>query len=232
MVLLVLWDIDHTLVDTRGVGRAIFAEAFHRVTGQEMERQAAVAGRTDQVIFRETAKLHGIVTGRDDFTAFAQALGEGHIRRAAELRERGHALTGAASALDTLAGQRDVDQSVVTGNIRAAAEIKVSTFGLDQHLSLDRGAYGEDAEDRAELVVTALRRAGRTPVEAVIVGDTPADVRAGIDTGVRVLAVATGRSSEDDLRTAGADDVLPDLTDTRNVVRLLTDSDHQRARQD
>lgn len=222
MAQLVLWDIDHTLVDTRGVGRSLFAEAFRQVTGLEMKDQAKIDGLTEPVIFRETAKLHGLTTTREDFEAFAQALGEGHVRRAAELRERGHALGGAASVLDALAN-RGFLQTVVTGNVRAAAEIKVATFGLDHHLDLSIGAYGEDAEKRAELVTIALKRADQQAPEAVLVGDTPADVEAARTAGVRVVGVATGRSSADDLREAGAHVVLADLSGTREVLRALAD---------
>ncbi|OKI04918.1 phosphoglycolate phosphatase [Streptomyces sp. CB02923] len=222
MAQLVLWDIDHTLVDTRGVGRALFAAAFRQVTGLEMKDQAKIDGLTEPVIFRETAKLHGLTTTREDFEAFAQALGEGHVRRAADLRERGHALDGAASALDALA-DRGLLQTVVTGNIRVAAEVKVATFGLDHHLDLSVGAYGEDAEERAELVTIALKRVDHQAVEAVLVGDTPADIEAGLTAGVRAVGVATGRSNADELRAAGADVVLSDLSDTREVLRTLAD---------
>ncbi|RSO09309.1 phosphoglycolate phosphatase [Streptomyces sp. WAC 06783] len=220
MAQLVLWDIDHTLVDTRGVGRSLWAEAFRQVTGQEMKEQAKIDGLTEQVIFRETAKLYGLTTNRTDFDAFAQALGERHVRRAAELRERGHALDGAASALDALAA-RGLQQTVVTGNVRAAAEVKVATFGLDHHLDLPVGAYGEDAEERAELVTIALKRAGHQVGETVLVGDTPADVAAGLSAGVRVVGVATGRSSADALHEAGAHSVLADLSDTQGVLKTL-----------
>ncbi|MFF3276016.1 HAD family hydrolase [Streptomyces chrestomyceticus] len=222
MAQLVLWDIDHTLVDTRGVGRSLFAEAFRRVTGLEMKEQAKIDGLTEPVIFRETAKLHGLTTTQEDFEAFAQALGEGHVRRAADLREHGHALDGAASILDALA-DRGLLQTVVTGNVRAAAEVKVAAFGLDHHLDLTVGAYGEDAEERAELVTIALKRADQQASEAVLVGDTPADVEAALTAGVRVVGVATGRSSADELREAGADVVLPDLSDTREALRTLAD---------
>jgi phosphoglycolate phosphatase-like HAD superfamily hydrolase len=36
-----------------------------------------------------------------------------------------------------------------------------------------------------------------------------------------VLAVATGNFSEDELRAAGADVTLPDLSDTERVLRVL-----------
>ncbi|GAA3031947.1 hypothetical protein GCM10020000_06120 [Streptomyces olivoverticillatus] len=48
---IVLWDIDHTLIDTRGVGRELSGIAFERVTGRRMERQARIDGLTEPVIF-------------------------------------------------------------------------------------------------------------------------------------------------------------------------------------
>ncbi|GAA1330975.1 hypothetical protein GCM10009647_070720 [Streptomyces sanglieri] len=64
---LVLWDIDHTLIATRGVGRELFGECFEHVTGVRMEQQAAVDGMTEPIIFRETARLHGITSDRAMF---------------------------------------------------------------------------------------------------------------------------------------------------------------------
>ncbi|MFF7021661.1 HAD family hydrolase [Streptomyces klenkii] len=218
---LVLWDIDHTLVDTRGIGQSLFGEAFRAVTGRTMERQARPDGSTDQIIFRETARLHGLTTRHEDFGAFAAALAETHHRRAGELQSAGRALPGAEAALSALS-RTGLRQSVVTGNIRPAAAVKLTAFGLAQHLDLAIGAYAEDDEDRASLVAHALRRAARTAADAVLVGDTPADVRAGKHQGVRVVAVATGRSSEQELAAAGADAVLPDLADTPRVIDLLT----------
>ncbi|MEV8475969.1 HAD hydrolase-like protein [Streptomyces sp. NPDC051173] len=218
----VLWDVDHTLIDTRGVGRDLSMAAFERVTGRQMERQARIDGITEAVIFRETARLHGLDTDRGDFERFAAALAEAHVRRAADLRERGHALPGAAAALDALAAVDGVEQTVVSGNVRAVAEIKLAAFGLDRHIRWDLGAYGEDADERPELVRIALGRAGFTATDAVLVDDTPAGVEAGLVNGVRVVAVATGRSTAAELAEAGADVVLADLTDTEAVVSALS----------
>lgn len=60
--------------------------------------------------------------------------------------------------------------------------------------------------------------------ETVLIGDTPADVEGGLATGVRVIAVATGRSSAEDLRAAGAHAVIPDLTATEGLLKLVTGS--------
>ncbi|WP_312866210.1 hypothetical protein [Streptomyces boluensis] len=99
---LLLWDIDHTLIETRGVGRALSAAAFEQVTGKRMRAQAAISGIAEPVIFREPAKLHGLKTTRADFERFAQVLAEEHVANARDLRERGAALPGTAAALEAL----------------------------------------------------------------------------------------------------------------------------------
>ncbi|SDN05869.1 Phosphoglycolate phosphatase, HAD superfamily [Actinacidiphila guanduensis] len=180
-----------------------------------MRTQARIDGITEAVIFRETARLHGIGTTRRDFERFAAALAAAHVEHAAGLRERGHALPGAALVLDRLAAVPGVVQTVVTGNVRAVAEIKLAAFDLDRPIQWDLGAYGEDADERANLVLLALHRAGDVdPTEAVLLGDTPA----GRDAGVPVIGVATGGSSAEELHEAGAARVLPDLTDADRVM--------------
>lgn len=218
---LLLWDIDHTLIDTRGVGRELSAAAFEQVTGQPMREQATIDGITEAVIFRETAKLHGLTTDRGDFKRFAQALAEQHTSHLRKLRERGSALAGAAAALEALAAA-NVRQTVVTGNIRAVAQIKLNVFGLDTHIEWGTGAYGEDADLRPALVALALARSATQAQDALVIGDTPADIEGARENDVRAIAVATGRSSATELRKAGADFVLDDLTDAKLLVELVT----------
>ncbi|MGW1506520.1 HAD family hydrolase [Streptomyces mirabilis] len=204
---LVLWDIDHTLIDTRGVGRELSATAFLRSTGQPMRQQEKIDGITEQAIFRETARLHGMDADRSDFERFARALTEAHLRQTAELRERGHALPGAAAALNALDAY-GVQQTVVSGNVHPVSKIKLQVFGLDQHILWELGAYGEDSDARAELVRLCLQRADTPAKDAVLIGDTPADIEGAQANNVRVIAVASGRSDEFTLRDAGAQAVL------------------------
>jgi phosphoglycolate phosphatase-like HAD superfamily hydrolase len=147
-----------------------------------------------------------------------------HLKHAAELRERGHALPGAAAAIDALAAL-DVRQTVVSGNIRPVAEIKLQVFGLDRHIAWDLGAYGEESDIRADLVRLSLHRADVSATEAVLIGDTPADVDGAHANGVRVIAVASGRSDEATLLNVGAEVVLADLLDAELLVELVRGHD-------
>lgn len=225
--ILVLWDIDHTLIDSGGVGGKIYAAAFEKVTGQPLEHMADLSGRTEPVIFRETLQLHGIDDPGDLFDRFADEQARGYAEHADELRTKGCVLPGAAEALRTLASRDYVIQSVLTGNIRASAQIKLATFGLDRYLDLDIGAYGTDDEVRAHLVEIARQRTtaargihfGRSSI--VLIGDTPNDVKAARGGGARIIAVATGKDSEKDLADAGADTVFADLTNTETLLAAI-----------
>ncbi|MFE2700834.1 HAD family hydrolase [Streptomyces mirabilis] len=83
------------------------------------------------------------------------------------------------------------------------------------------GAYGEDSDARAELVRLCLQRANTPAKDAVLIGDTPADIEGAQANNVRVIAVASGRSNEFTLRDAGAQAVLSDLRDTELLVKLI-----------
>lgn len=228
---LVLWDIDHTLIDTGGVGGEVYAAAFQEVTGRSLEKMADVSGRTEPVIFRETLQMHGIDAPVDLFGTFAERQARGYTDRAAEMQERGRVLPGVPEALRAVSAEGDLIQSVLTGNTRPSSEAKLRAFGLDGFLDLDSGAYGTDDDTRANLVEIARQRAAKehgitlTPETAVLIGDTPNDVIAGRDGGARIIAVATGRDSIDDLSAAGAKTVFADLTDTAALLNAIYD-DH------
>ena len=224
---LVLWDIDHTLIETRGVGGQVYAEAFAKVTGHRLEKMPELAGRTEPVIFREALRVNGLEPNEGLYDEFAAEQARGYAVHLDELRARGRALPGAAEALRALAERNDVLQSVLTGNTRPSSEIKLRAFDLDRYLDFDIGAYGTDDDTRANLVNVARLRAEKAhginfdDSATVLLGDTPNDVAAAQASGARIIAVATGKDSAIDLAEAGAATVLADLTDTMAVVAAI-----------
>lgn len=224
---LVLWDIDHTLIETRGVGSQVYAEAFAKVTGHPLEKMPELAGRTEPVIFREALKANGLDPDKDLYHQFAAEQARAYAAYLDELRDRGRALPGAAETLRALSERNDVLQSVLTGNTRLSAEIKLRVFHLDRYVDFNIGAYGTDDDARANLVEVARRRAAKAHgVDYVadatfLIGDTPNDVAAAQASGARIIAVATGKDTAADLAAAGADIVLPDLTDTPAILAAI-----------
>lgn len=227
--LLVLWDVDHTLLENGGISKEVYAAAFAELTGRPAEHLPRTNGRTDPAVLADLLDAHGIAATDVAAERMLPALATAMASKAELLRARGSALPGAAAALAALAAVPGVVQAPLTGNIRPNALVKLAAFGLDTYLDFDAGSYGSDHSVRAELVGIAQRRAAaRYGVtfdadNTVLVGDTWRDVRAGRDGGARVVAVATGTDSIDRLREAGADAVRPDLRDTGAFLAALAD---------
>lgn len=223
--MLVLWDIDHTLVTARGLGEDLYRVAYRELFGGELPALAPMAGRTDRAIVRQTLELAGVPDPGSHLDPFLLRLAELATAGGDWPQGRSKALPGAAAALAALDGT--AAQSVLTGNIRPLAEVKLTGAGLRERLDLEIGAFGESHEDRAELVRLARRRARAARGQdfggqaTVIIGDTPHDITGALRVGARAIGVATGSFPAAELAAAGAHAVLPGLADTRRLLAAL-----------
>lgn len=228
--LLLLWDIDQTLIESRGMGRTIYERIFPKATGHQLRELATVDGRTELDIIHDTLQHHDINPTKQTINDVAAALADGYRAAADEVAQQGRVLPGALEALEAFAADPGLHQSVLTGNTTAVARTKIESFGLDTYLDLTIGAYGDDHRERAELVTIARTRTERyrgttIPFEnVVIVGDTPSDIEGALKAGAQSIAVASGKYSIDDLRRAGASTVLdalhqPELHQALECVR-------------
>jgi phosphoglycolate phosphatase len=219
-VLLVLWDVDGTLVHTAGHGGFAFEEAFRTVVGRDPVR-VDYAGRTDHQI--ALAMLDG---KREHLPRVLEELAGALEARKEAMREEGHAYPGVAEVLEALHGRDDVVQSLLTGNIESNAALKVSAFGLERWLDFEVGAYGSDPhERRSDLVAVARERAATKYGEssgAVLVGDTPLDVQAAHEAQARAVAVMTGFADRQALLRSRPEALLEDYSDTAAAVAAIT----------
>jgi phosphoglycolate phosphatase len=205
----VLFDIDGTLLVTGGAGAVAWQRAFRELHGVDANvSEHTRAGMTDpeiaEIIFRE-------VIGRDGADAErAQAIAAylGHLEAAVEESDGYRVMAGIEELLPRLVGQ-GVLLGIVTGNIEAAAHIKLARGDLNRFFTF--GGYGSDSRDRAELTRKGIERGGEvsgSPLElaaTIGVGDTPRDVSACHGAGIRVVGVATGAYSVEEQQAAGAD---------------------------
>ena len=227
-LLILLFDIDGTLLQGHGVGRRALEAALLSLYGQTFDTHSVpFSGKTDAQIFRElltAAPDHGLDAAPEDHQIDAL--------HAAYLDEMGRRLPvdpveelpGAAALVRQLDGGEHT-LGLLTGNLEPLAYGKVARIGLEATL-FPFGAFGSDAEDRNALPAIAAERAaahlGRDVAhdELVIIGDTPLDIACARAVGARVVAVATGYYDAGEL--AEADVVLESLeafeTDARSVL--------------
>lgn len=205
----VLWDIDGTLLVTGGAGAVAWQRAFQEKWGVEANiEEHTRAGMTDPeiaaIIFSEVIGREG--TPEERAAAIAAYLG--HLEEAVNESSGYRIMPGIEETLSRLAEQ-GLLQGIVTGNIEAAAHIKLARGDLNRYFGF--GGYGSDAADRTVVTEKALERGEGvlgSPLdraEAISVGDTPRDIQAGHGAGIRVVGVATGDYSVSEQREAGAD---------------------------
>jgi len=225
---LLLWDVDHTLIENGGVSKENYAHAFMLLTGRPAEQQPQTDGRTDIGIMERLLQANDVDPALYPWAAQANSLIEAGEHNRTAFASRGYALPGAAAILARLSMMPDVVQSVLTGNIAENAHIKLAAFGLDKWIDFTVGGFGSESSVRGELVRVAQGKAadkyGVDPAQdvTVVVGDTPLDVEAGLVGGARVIGVATGLFPAESLQEAGAHATLAGLADGEAFVSALS----------
>ena len=215
------------------VTRAAYAEAFGAIVGRPLIQLPQMAGQSESEIFFDALALNGVDvrTGGEAermLEPFSAELAAALQARTEDLRSQGQLLPGAAEAMAAVAKLDGAVQSVLTGNSRPTAMLKLRAFGVDGFVDFDIGGYGSEAYPKGTLLRVARQRAAEKhgvafgEGAAVYVADSPRDVDAARIGGARSLAVASGRASGAELREAGADAVLPDLADTAAFVTVVT----------
>jgi phosphoglycolate phosphatase len=213
----VLFDIDGTLLKTGGAGAVAWQRAFRELWEvdaniTEHTREGMTDPEIAEIIFREVIGRDG----SDEERAAAIAAYLGHLQDAVDESGGYVLMPGIEEILPRLA-EAGVLLGLITGNIEAAAHIKLSRGDLNRYFAF--GGYGSDARDRTELTRRGVERGGEVaghpldPATTIGVGDTPRDVAACHGAGIRVVGVATGTYSVAEQREAGADWAIADVTD-------------------
>jgi phosphoglycolate phosphatase len=224
---LLLFDIDGTLVLTGGAGKRAMDQAFEDEFGiANAFAGISMAGRTDRWLVEQALVRHGLGVSAAHLqrfrTRYVTCL-EAMVKEPGQGR-RG-IMPGVQPLLDRLATSADVHLALLTGNYRHGARIKLQHFGLWDRFAW--GAFGDDHAERDALAVAALAEARARvvalsdPSHAVIVGDTPFDIACARAAGARVVAVATGSHSIDELRAHAPDLALDDLQDVDAVLNFI-----------
>jgi phosphoglycolate phosphatase len=218
-----LFDIDGTLIRSQGAGRQAIDVALQAVFGKVGSQAVEVNGRTDRGIARHLFQHHGIDDSPDNWHRFRTAYLD-HLPDC--LRNRtGTVLPGVAALLQALIARDDAAVGLLTGNVREGARIKLTHFALMNHFLF--GGFGDDHVDRDDVAREAFAAAREHTGQAVcatrvwVIGDTPWDVRCARAIGARVVAVATGAFTVDELTRHKPDLLLDDLNDTRRLLEKL-----------
>lgn len=222
--MLLLFDVDGTLVRVGGAGRRALERAFEEIVGVRDALQGVrLDGGTDLGIIRAGFLARVGRPPRDDgevgalLDAYLGFLDEELARLSGSYRVMPGAveLTWAARASGRCA------VGLATGNVEPGARKKLARAGLDE--AYDFGGFGSDAELRAELVARGIEKGQavaertlgrRVPArEVLVIGDTELDVAAARACGAVAVGVLAGSATPDALVASRPDLLVETLGD-------------------
>ncbi|HEY3112509.1 MAG TPA: HAD family hydrolase [Gemmatimonadaceae bacterium] len=225
---LVLFDIDGTLLNSGGLGRASMQRALGMVFGSPGNPAYRYDGKTDKQIVRDVMRLEGHSDEHIDsrMEKLIELYLEGLRTGAKSGKFNVRPLEGVVELLDALEAREDVVLGLLTGNVQPGARTKLSAAGINP----DRfrvNAFGSDHEHRPELPAIAQRRASETlgldiaGDRLIVIGDTPADIECGRELGAKAIGVASGHYTVEQLQAHNPYAVFPSLKNTRQVLETI-----------
>jgi phosphoglycolate phosphatase-like HAD superfamily hydrolase len=221
---LYLFDIDGTLITSGGAGETSFREAVAEVCGSLSPLDGVnFAGNTDTGIAREILSGAGMEASQENIMKLLDA----YLSRLSGRMgmHQGRLLPGIVPLLDLLRERNDCVLALLTGNLAAGAEVKLSHYGVWHYFGF--GAYADDHHVRNELGPVAQARAlaehgEEFPPERIyVIGDTPRDIECGKAFGAVTVAVATGHYSREELASHSPDFLFDDLSDAESVLAAI-----------
>jgi HAD superfamily hydrolase (TIGR01549 family) len=216
MQLNAILDVDGTLVDTNyhhalAWHRALHAHG-HAVQMWKVHRHIGMGG--DQIL----DALIGEEAAAADGEAIAEAEAEAYKKLIGEVEP----LEGARGLIEKL---KEDGATVILASSAKEDEVDHYLDLLDARDLVDGWTTSADVEatkPEPDLVNAALEKAGNDNA-SVMVGDSVWDVEAAKRAGIPTLAVLTGGFSEEELREAGAAQVVEAIDDLRIDRQVLAD---------
>ncbi len=228
--MLILFDIDATLIKTSRAGLYAMAEGFEFLHNRPCSLEGIqYAGCLDPVIFGNVLAKNGVEVNPSNIEDFRNEYRKG-LESRLEVPGTGYLLEGAKELVTILADLKEVTLGLLTGNYEDTGRLKLGRCGLDT-TPFVINAFGDESPYhpplRKHLVEVALTRYQNkfqnpiSPERVVVIGDSPHDVSCAKDNGCRSLAVATGLHDTTTLHDCGADLAVESLANTDDLVRWM-----------
>ena len=208
-----LFDLDGTLIDsvpdiTLAVAELMATEALKPFDDAEIR---VMVGYGLRVLVQRAFAARGVhldETGLGAMTRRMQGIYPRHLTRRTSL------LPGAAECLAALAAE-GCAIGLVTNKMQGAADTVLRHFGLTDRFAVILGDHirpqGLRPKPSSDMLDFALARLGVAPVDAIMVGDSAADIRSAAAAGIFSVAVRNGYSSIP-LEMLNPSAIIPDLT--------------------
>ncbi|MCT4596000.1 MAG: HAD hydrolase-like protein [Anaeromicrobium sp.] len=219
--ILLVWDIDGTLIKSHGSGRKAMDKAFFQVYGiEDAFLHIDMAGRIDGAIVRDGLKKHEVEFEEEFFIIYKEILKE-----VVNIKEMVEVLPGIRDILENAVNYEKIHHVLGTGNMMDGARIKLSSHKLNSYFPT--GGFGDELMERWEVIKRAIEEGEKhyktkyQKENIYIIGDTPRDIECAKILGTKSIAVATGSYEYEVLKEHEPDYIFHDLLETKGFFHLL-----------
>ena len=222
--MLILFDIDGTILNSEGVGIRSIEQAAGQIFGKSCSLDGIqVGGRLDPLIWEDVCEKYGKENSEVLHEKFRRIYIE--ILKVNVETCTVQVLPGVQQLLKACNALDNVTMGLVTGNYQETGLMKLVAAGIDTTMFV-ANAWGTDGATRMNLPPAAI--AQHVKDEAVVlIGDTVHDVTSGQSAGCKVIAVCTGSHDCVTLSASKPDLLLEDLSDTEAVLHWIFNSQNQ-----
>ncbi|MSR44148.1 MAG: HAD family hydrolase [Phycisphaerales bacterium] len=233
--MLVLFDIDGTLLRTEGAGMRGMLAAAHELFPQHRFSfdGISISGRLDRLIWKDLMAHAGIEPTAERHESFRTAYGI-HLQRGFADDARSHALAGARELVVALSRSEACVLGLLTGNYEHTGRIKVAHAAIPLEPFV-YNAWADDGHHRRDLPPVAMQRhhaaTGRSidPSHVIIVGDTPLDIDCAHFNGCQAIAVATGAHPMSELASHNPELLVDGLDDWQALALWIEERSEKRS---
>jgi phosphoglycolate phosphatase-like HAD superfamily hydrolase len=229
MKYLILFDIDGTILEFRhGIAKELFSQLLEELLGEKVPDSAIPQfhGMTDLDIIRQITKNIGVSFENTMHILpkiWAKMI---EMFQLHSVPENVTMLPGIIELINKLHSNENVCLGLVTGNFQENAYLKLKVAGLDNYFPI--GAFGCDAINRNDLPPLAIKRANSyfstnqfNSSNTVIIGDTYRDIECAKTNDIKVIAVATGGFSIEELEAYNPDVTVSDFSNVTNSLNII-----------
>ncbi len=207
----------------KGVGRASLNLTFHELFGiADAFAHTNFGGGMDSVIVKDKMLEHGLSANAIELDRFFSRY-SAHLKEKLSTLGVSVLLPGVKELFKQIGFDPRFRHAVGTGNTKVGALLKLQNAGLSKYFQC--GGYADGFEERWQIVADAYKNAttlwGDAFDDVFVIGDTTRDLESAKKLNFKCICVANGFHSLEALLDAGAEVILPDLTNPDLLLEAL-----------
>ncbi len=221
--ILLVWDIDGTLIHCGSCGREALNETFKDLYGIDNAfKYAKIGGAMDSVLLNNIIEKSGI--SKEDKESIIDKYGKTLMKMLKEYKQN-RLLPGIKEILEYTKGHHHIYNTLATSNFEIGARIKLDSHGLNSYFLT--GGFGDIEREKWHAVEQAINQTEKhfhisfRKQDIYIIGDTWYDIECANKLGIKSIAVATGWVPYEELVAYHPDFIYRDLSDFNSIMGTI-----------